>query len=459
MSEFVKDSRLTAVDDMQPAAFLAQADDETPPLNANFDTSAGIESYDALERRSPGLAGPTPADSEAIGVASGSAENLSGNTAEVNKVCTPRVRIPLQPRPDSQTSELYNEVQRMIVRRTLLPDSISLVVACWAISTWFQDVFTVLPCLVITGPIHEATVILRVLNELCYAPILLAGFKRGDLKDLNRCGTLLISEESLPARTAVLLGNLTNRDFVVVEQGYYLYCASSVAVYIGEHSAVKRVQNSIYINATVPPLADSRVPTHLVRAAIDGVRQRIGEYRTRHLATVRSLEFIPRGLSAEASIIANALGSCIVDAPQLQTQLVALLKPQARQRIADRSESDEALVLAAVIALCNQDKGHVFAKEIGAEVNRLRAARGEARLVTPEKVGHTLKKLGLYTRRLSHAGNGLILDQPTRKRLREVAAAYQVEDLILGDGNLHCSSGKKNETFREDVEDMKDLPI
>jgi hypothetical protein len=80
--------------------------------------------------------------------------------------------------------------------------------------------------------------------KLCYAPILLAQFKLGDLKDLSGLGTLLISEESLAARTAALLGNLTNRDFAVVEQRFYL-CANSVAVYIGEHSAIKRIQPAV----------------------------------------------------------------------------------------------------------------------------------------------------------------------------------------------------------------------
>ena len=115
---------------------------------------------------------------------------------------------------------------------------------------------------------------------------------------------------------------------------------------------------------------------------------------------------------------------------QLQTQLVALLRPQAQQQIADRSDSDEALVVRATLAFCHQDKGEVFVKDIAVEVNRLLVARGETRQLSPEKVGHKLKKVGMFTRRLSQAGNGLTLDQPTRIRLHEVAAAYLGEDSI-----------------------------
>jgi hypothetical protein len=38
----------------------------------------------------------------------------------------------------------------------------------------------------------------------------LGGLKRADLKDINRYRTLLISEQNLDARTAALVGNLTN---------------------------------------------------------------------------------------------------------------------------------------------------------------------------------------------------------------------------------------------------------
>ena len=328
----------------------------------------------------------------------------------------------------SETVELHTQIKQMIRRRTLLPDNVSALVAFWAISTWFQEAFTVFPCLAVSGRAHEGTVVLRVLHDLCCAPILLAGFKRADLKDLNRHRTLLVSEQNLDARTAALFGNLTNRGFALVEQGSYLYCASSKAVYIGENRALQRIQHSIYIDATVPARHDGPLPVRPAPEAIDDLRDLIREYRVRNLDQVCRLEFNPSGLSLEATVIANALGSCIVEAPQLQTQLVELLSPQDQQQIADRCDGDEALVVGAALALSRQDKDGVFVKEISIEVNRMLVARGETRQLSPEKVGHKLKKMGLFTRRLSHAGNGLTLDQATRVRLHEVAAAYGEED-------------------------------
>jgi hypothetical protein len=460
MSEFFEDSRLSVEEHMQSGAFPAQADDDTPALKVACDSFAGKESYDALKGQSAGrLADPTVTDVEAKGEAPGSAETLSGNTAGVNKFCTPHSPIPPQTLPDSETSDLFNEIKQLVAHCTLLPDDDSALVAFWVISTWFQAVLQVFPGLAISGSGPEAISLLNVLHDLCDAPIRLAGLRRGDLKDLGGF-TLLISEPNLDNRMAALLGNLTNRNFLLVEERSFLRAASSKAVYLGEDSAIKRIQNwiPIQVHATVA-LDYGAVANRSRRQEIDGIKKRMLAYRIKNLSKIRSLEFTPHGLSGEANVIANALGSCIVESPQLQKQLVALLKPQARQHFADRSSGDEALILGAALALCHQDKGQIFVREITAEVNRLLAARGETRQLSPEKVGHKLKKIGLYTRRLSQAGNGLILDQATRKRLREIAAAYLGEVLSQENENLHCSLGEKSEVLMEDVEDMKDLPL
>jgi hypothetical protein len=115
--------------------------------------------------------------------------------------------------------------------------------------------------------------------------------------------------------------------------------------------------------------------------------------------------------------------SGIVGAPELQSELVALLRPHHLQRIAERSDGLEALVAGAVLALCHQGKNQFFVKEITAEVNRVQEGRDETMRFSPEKVGDKLKSIGLPTRRLSQIGNGLTLDRETTIRLHEVAVA------------------------------------
>lgn len=438
MTESFQNSPLTA-EEVHPTPALDEAA-HAPALPAGSSMPPTLESSDSSETQGSIRTAPDSTDASplTINVESGPTENVDGT--QPNEVCTPEKPLPPPPENASVTGELHTQIKRIIAGRTSLPDSVSALVAFWVISTWFYELFPVIPSLVITGPAHEAMVVLRVLYELCSGPALLAGFRRADLKCLGSCWTLLISEPNLDNRTAALLGNLTNRGFS---------CACSWAIYIGECPAIKRIQHSICIDAGARPHAKPPDAGQLLPETTKTLRNRLFEYRERNLEQVRRLGFNPCGLSLEAHSMANALGSCLVDAPQVQTELVALLRPQDQQQITDRSNSVDALVATAALTLCHQGKDQVFVKEIAAEVNRLLEARGETLQFSPEKVGHQLRKVGVLTRRLSQAGNGRTLDQATRIHLHEVAAAYREEDSIQEDENLHCPLCEKNKSLRE----------
>ena len=212
-----------------------------------------------------------------------------------------------------------------------------------------------LPCLAITGPAHEATELLRVLYDLCPGSVLLEGFRRGDLKDVRR-RTLLISEPNLNNQTASLLGNLTNRDFIIVEERSYLPCHSSNAIYIGDDPKIKRIQHAIYIDVTPALDAEKRIPPEWLHRNTKDLSGHLANYRENNLAQVCRLEFNPTGVSPETGAIAKALGSCIVDSPALQVALVSILTMRDRQRISERLDTAEALVVEAVLALSKKKR-------------------------------------------------------------------------------------------------------
>jgi hypothetical protein len=352
-----------------------------------------------------------------------------------------------QSSPPSQPSkafEIFTRIKHTIKARTNLSDADVAIAAFWAISTWFQEALIVLPCLVITGPAHEATELLRVLHDLCCASLLLAEFRRQDLQ-VVRGGTLLISEPNLSNQNAALLGSLTNRGFVIVEHGSYLYCHSSKAIYIGDNSKNKRIQHAIYIDVTPPLNAAKGIPHDGVDLSVKDLRAHLAKYCERNLAQVRRLEFTPTGVSPETGAIAKALGSCIVDSAELQAALVSILTSRDRQQISERLDTAEALIVEAVLTLSRGGADKLYAREITVVVNRLIEVRGERSKLSPEKVGHRLRKLGLPTRRLSQTGNGLVLDKETMRRLQTLSGMYVGEDLHAETENLHRSqaTGKK----------------
>ena len=352
------------------------------------------------------------------------------------------------PQQPSKAFEIFTQIKHTIGAQTQLSDANSAIAAFWVISTWFQEALTVLPCLAITGPAHEATELLRVLHALCRGSLLLAGFRRGDLKDVY-CRTLLISEPNLNNQAAALLGNLTNRGFVIVEQRSYLSCHNSKAIYIGDDPTIKRIQHAIYIDVT--PVLDEEKGIHPERVHRNSTSllDHLAKYRESNLAHVSRVEFNPTGVSPETGAIVRALGSCIVDAPGLQEKLVTLLKAQDRQRLSQRSDSVEATIIEAALTLSRQEREQIYVREISVEVNRLAEARGERSKLSPEKVGHRLRRLGLPTSRLSQAGNGLVMDKETIARLQTLSRMYVGEDLLTQTDNLHYSQTTENKYVEE----------
>jgi hypothetical protein len=363
--------------------------------------------------------------------------------ARADEAMTPAPGTPFSPQT-STAFEIFTGIQQTIGAQTHLSDANIAIAAYWVISTWFQEALTVLPCLVITGPPHEATELLRVLGDLCRGSLLLAGFRRGDLKDV--CGrTLLISEPHLSKQTAALLGNLTNRGFMIVEQRSYLYCHSSNAIYIGDDPTITRIQHAIYIDVTSPLDAEKTTLPEWVHRNIECLTGHLTKYRKNNLDQVRRLEFKPTGISPETGTIATALGSCIVDSPSLRGALVSILAPHDRQRNSERLDTVEAFVVEAVFALSKSGAEHLYAREIAVKVNSLVEERGERFRLSPEKVGHRLRRLGLPTRRLSQTGNGLVMDKETMTRLQTLYWMYVGEDLLADTKNLHSSQATEKQ--------------
>jgi hypothetical protein len=317
-------------------------------------------------------------------------------------------------------------------------------VAFWSISTWFQDASNILPCLVLTGSAHDARSVLHVLGDFCRKAALLAGFQPSHLGVLRwGCHTNLVSEPNLNKRTAALLSNLTDRSFLVVEAGSLTCYSKSTAIYAGENPETHRIQNSIHIHIT-PANAAQPAPPQWLQKMIERVPVHLDQYRNKNLSYVRYWTWVPSGLSSETSGIATALGRCIVDAPELRQKLVTLLKTQDQQRLTEMSDTSEAIVLEATRALSRDGREQAYAREIAVEVNRQLEARGETARLSPEKVGHRLKKLGLRTRPLSQSGNGLTFDKATLARIQQLAVVYMMEDTPAETENLHDSQATEN---------------
>ena len=171
---------------------------------------------------------------------------------------------------------------------------------------------------------------------------------------------------------------------------------------------------------------------------VQDLQNQLLRYRTNNLVRVYNSDFDASVLTSDTRAIANALGACIIDSPELQSQLISLLRPVESQRQADRSTGIEAVTLEATLNLAHAGKEQILAGEIATEVNRLALARAERLRYSAETIGHCLKRVGLVTRRLGMSGKGLVMDLATIARVHELVADYGVAGSEQDENNLHC---------------------
>jgi hypothetical protein len=351
------------------------------------------------------------------------------------------------------TGELFATIKLAIVEQTYLSDENSALLTYWIFSTWCQDILPLAPGLAITGWAHEGDLILRILKAFCYHPALVAGITSATLKDLpwERKPTLLISDSCLSRRIAVLLGSSTRRGYLVFRKvtgrptSLFDYF-SSKAIFLGEGTQMlSALQDYIHINASPAGSLKSLPALPLSEKLTQDCQNQLLGYRVKNLPSVHISDFYAAGLSPEVTSIANALGKCIVDAPDLQSELISLLMPHSQQQIAERLDDLGTLAVGAALSLCHQGKVQILVGEIAAEVNRVLKRRGEKLQFSPEKVGHKLKKAGLPSRRMGAAGNGYLLDSATQILLHKIATAYGCVGSADDKKNLHCSLCTENE--------------
>jgi hypothetical protein len=337
------------------------------------------------------------------------------------------------------TRDLFGSICDLLQEHLALFRNQCELLAYWCIASWFPEVLRFVPRLTITGPRFAADLLLRVLRSVCRRPVLLAGMNSAVLKAIpfnELMPTLLIRETRLSRRKAELLDASDQKDYLVAS-GKDLrpfYCAK--CIYLGEgHSQQEMLPDGIHIhvgNALFPgyPLCGDQ--------DIEVFQNKLFLYRSLHYDHVSFSTFRADGLLPELCAVAQQLGAAIVDDDDLQKRVIDLLKEQSEQARVDRGSGLKALVLRAVLFHCHQsDQQQVFAREIAATVNRIYGEEGESLKVSSETVGHVLKSLGLYSRRLGNSGRGLVLDKSTQVQAHELSQAYEVLPAVPDCGYCH----------------------
>jgi hypothetical protein len=126
---------------------------------------------------------------------------------------------------------------------------------------------------------------------------------------------------------------------------------------------------------------------------------------------------------------ARALGSCIVDAPELQADIVRLLEGQGEELRATRLLEPKFVAIEAVFFRCHGENGpiRVAVGELADAFNGILAERGETEVFESKEMG-TLVKLPGFSAKRDSKGYAIHLAPDVRRLVHRLDRDYRVGD-------------------------------
>jgi hypothetical protein len=177
-------------------------------------------------------------------------------------------------------------------------------------------------------------------------------------------------------------------------------------------------------------------------------------YRLANCTKVRTSTFDPKQLVFPTREIARSLGSCFPHSPDLQEEIVTLLRgTNAHLRVA-QSLTVESVLIEALLFLCHEAQGDlvagVHAGQLAQHIRVISRDRGDEIDLKPRAVGELLRGLGFTTERLDRYGRGILLCQEVIERVHELAAAFHVPAMGRAQRCALCAKARQGSVARGD---------
>jgi hypothetical protein len=295
---------------------------------------------------------------------------------------------------------------------------------CIVFATWFVDCFEVAPVLRILGPGQEVSVLLRLLSCMTYHPILLGDVDRPGLAAVppGLRATLLIGQTELGISVEKALSASTRRHFYLLRGKHAIDIFGGRALH--SDSFFGDVGLAVFLNPThrrLPSL--SRADEHAIASSF---QSSFLAYRMRHYAQVQEFEFEADAVCWGSEDELRTWLAAISGIREL-TESVLIAFGERREELSQvRYEDPKCLVAEAALMFCHREGAeNFFVRELAEKVNDLLVGRHADFQLKDRKVGSVLRHLGVRAERVTK-GYRVKLDQPTGRRIHDLAAAYEV---------------------------------
>jgi hypothetical protein len=341
---------------------------------------------------------------------------------------------------------LLNDMASTVQHYTPLSENLAGLVAHFVLATWVLGCIPAAPRLAISGPDSlGGTQLLLLLHCLCRRPLLLTQVDINGLLSLPMewRPTLLIHQPQLSIRMEQFLNAVQKRCVRVPRRGRLLELHNAAVTY--SESRGGRTPCKLF-GLEIPVFSAGRdLPAldDVARQKIaDDFQPRLLAYRLENYGKVCQSHFDASEFISPTRELAGCLGACTPEDPDLQAQLIQLLKGQDTEyRSALWTDLNTAIIEALVAYIHEGELNSIYVGKIAESAEVILEGRGEHRRIEARHVGERLRNLGLNTEPRDSKGMKLIFSQAVKRRVHELAHDLDVPTIRSGkEGCPDCNS-------------------
>jgi hypothetical protein len=349
------------------------------------------------------------------------------------------LRLPSNVDAFGSAKTLVADLTKAIQEFTGLEDHFSRLAAFYFMTTWFCDCLRTAPRLSVFGPPSRAAdQFLRLAAAFCRHGVLLTSVSPSGLLSLPFSFglTLLLRQRQVSAPMIQLLDAATKPGQFVPRNGKLVELYSSVVLQVdrplGESTDCMGLDVPLWPARQNPPLLDRETEEALAQK----FQCRLLAFRLANFAQTRKSRFDTPDLSSPIGDTARSLGACFSSDPELQGEIVSLLRTSDTHARLLRATNRESLAIEALLFHAHEAQGDpsasVHVGTLGNTIEVLSRGRGDPIKLSPRAVGELLRTLDIKTGRLDRNGRGVVLLRDLVARVHEVASDRQVPSLAQG---------------------------
>ena len=328
------------------------------------------------------------------------------------------------------TGELFEKIMDAASKFTGLPDRELRPIPYWALSSWFPEVLSALPTLVVTGPSWaDAHRFLRLVRCFCRRGVLLTELTPAGFLGLpmHLRPTILMEQSKIARQLRGYLRAGSSSGARVPKAGVFFDPHCAKALYCDDDDPDSELREGVLRVSLYPvrrnaAFFDIGAETRLAAE----IQPQLLQYRLKNFQAVQAARFDAPGFTTSVRELARTLGASVAGDPTLTAGVTSLLSAQDEEIRASWTTLPDFAIIVTLLALVHEKKEpRVPVKKLVEFVNAVLSASGEIKEYSAVEIGFLLSRLNLPRGR---AAGGMVIEltRQVSRRVHDLKQRYGV---------------------------------